>query len=472
MINLDKAERKSIIIALQGKAKEVFELKKKHRQKRPIVIEFSGSPKSGKTTCINSLELFLKRNGFKVEIVQERASVCPVADKKSPMFNIWTACMSITRMIASLEQKVVNCDVLILDRGIFDAFCWFNWLSSKKAISNANKAVIENFLSMDLLVNRIDIVFAFTATPDVSIEREYANLLTDKPGTIMSKKTLSEYLSSVRYIIEDKRKYFHEVFEIDTSGKGPDEVGKSVTEMTLETLRVMLIENIGYIKPDMAVIKMLEEKRFISSIIDNSIADKLGGISFGMRNDIEACEELIQPIPIAVITDNKHKMVLTAKKKKKAVSDGSPEKDKILLYVGGHTRAEDVTNINANDLLSICRYTLQREVKEEIGISLTFDDIIPHLIYCPDSAKSKQHLALCFLVERDDIDELKLRIDEEELVRHREVNGTFFQNINKLVSEDSHNFEPWSIEIAKNLFDQNISAQLTLSSQQISLFDT
>jgi hypothetical protein len=126
-------------------------------------IEFSGLPKSGKTICINSLELFLKRNGFKVEIVQKRASVCPVADKKSPMFNIGTACMSITRMIASLEQKAVNCDVLILDMGIFDAFCWFDWSSKKKAASNTNKAAIENFILMDLLVNQIDIVFAFTA---------------------------------------------------------------------------------------------------------------------------------------------------------------------------------------------------------------------------------------------------------------------------------------------------------------------
>jgi len=96
------------------KAKEVLDLKKKHRQKRPIVIEFSGSPKSGKTTIINSLELFLKRNGFRVAVVQERASVCPVADKKSPMFNIWTACTSITGMISHLVVERDDIDELKL----------------------------------------------------------------------------------------------------------------------------------------------------------------------------------------------------------------------------------------------------------------------------------------------------------------------------------------------------------------------
>jgi hypothetical protein len=50
-------------------------------------MEFSGSPKAGKTRCLSVLDLFLKRNGIKIEVYTERASI----------------------------------DVFILDRGIFDA---------------------------------------------------------------------------------------------------------------------------------------------------------------------------------------------------------------------------------------------------------------------------------------------------------------------------------------------------------------
>ena len=95
-------ERKVMIRRLQKQAEEVFSLKQEQRQKRPIVIEFSGSPKAGKTSCINSLELFLKRNGFSVKVVQERASVCPVSDKQSPMFNLWTACTSLAGLIGNV----------------------------------------------------------------------------------------------------------------------------------------------------------------------------------------------------------------------------------------------------------------------------------------------------------------------------------------------------------------------------------
>ena len=120
-MTIQNNERKAVIKELQNLAESVLNLKTEHRQKRPIVIEFSGSPKAGKTSCINSLELFLKRNGFTVQVVQERASVCPVSDKQSPMFNMWTSCASLTGLIGTLENKTSQPDVLILDRGVFDS---------------------------------------------------------------------------------------------------------------------------------------------------------------------------------------------------------------------------------------------------------------------------------------------------------------------------------------------------------------
>ena len=79
----DIENRKQTIKELQELACEIRKLKDERRQKHPIVIEFSGSPKAGKTSCINSLQIFLKRNGFTVEIVRERASVCPVTNKQN-----------------------------------------------------------------------------------------------------------------------------------------------------------------------------------------------------------------------------------------------------------------------------------------------------------------------------------------------------------------------------------------------------
>jgi len=229
--------RSQIIVELQELATDVLKLKKELRQRRPIVIEFSGSPKSGKTSCINSLELFLKRNEFSVQVIHERASVCPVENKHSPMFNIWTACMSISGMIGTLERTNINCDILILDRGIFDACCWFDWLSIKKYMEKEQKEIVELFLLMKEIVDKIDIVFTFSARPDISIKREFTNLLTDKVGSIMNKEVLTEYYQQIEKTRKDKKHYFHKIIPIETSDIDQDTVGELVTRRTLETLR-------------------------------------------------------------------------------------------------------------------------------------------------------------------------------------------------------------------------------------------
>ena len=60
------------------------------RARKPIVVEFAGVPKAGKTSTIGQVVAFFKRCGFRVEVVVERASVCPIRDKKHSDFNVWT----------------------------------------------------------------------------------------------------------------------------------------------------------------------------------------------------------------------------------------------------------------------------------------------------------------------------------------------------------------------------------------------
>jgi len=50
------------IIDMEKIAADVLFLKNDMRQRRPIVIEFCGSPKSGKTSCITSLNIFFPRS--------------------------------------------------------------------------------------------------------------------------------------------------------------------------------------------------------------------------------------------------------------------------------------------------------------------------------------------------------------------------------------------------------------------------
>jgi len=56
------------------------------QKRRPFIIEFAGTPKSGKTTTLGAIHQFLKRNKVTVRTLQERASVAPLLDKGTALF--------------------------------------------------------------------------------------------------------------------------------------------------------------------------------------------------------------------------------------------------------------------------------------------------------------------------------------------------------------------------------------------------
>ncbi len=97
-------------------------------KRRPFIIEFAGTPKSGKTTTINAINQFLKRNGVIVRTFQERASVAPLVDKGTALFNTWVTCATLNGIIEALEDEKL--DVLILDRG--SSMAWFGSTGRKR----------------------------------------------------------------------------------------------------------------------------------------------------------------------------------------------------------------------------------------------------------------------------------------------------------------------------------------------------
>ena len=133
------------IATLEKIATQLLKEKRAFRARRPIVIEFCGTPKAGKSSCISSLVLFLKRNGFKVRVLTERASVCPIDNKFDPNFNIWTGCSALAELVHILSNEPRSLDVVILDRGMFDAVCWFHWQKKHNFLDDNSYNLFRDF---------------------------------------------------------------------------------------------------------------------------------------------------------------------------------------------------------------------------------------------------------------------------------------------------------------------------------------
>lgn len=353
---------------LEAIAANILTLKQRVRARRPIVLEFCGSPKAGKTSCISSLNIFLKRNGFKTQLLSERAGVCPISDKMNPLFNVWTSCSAIAELAHHLAEGSRDYDVIMSDRGIFDALCWFRWLKDHKHLDPADYSAMEGFLTAKRWRTCLDLVYVFTSTPETSMEREYATLLTRKFGSIMNASVLRSYRNAIDETVANLGHMFRRVETIDTTSLDQNAVSHRVTTNVLESLLDLIMEQVGYVRgKELTVPEGNVAFRFSESGL------KDGSLRFSRRDQVERDPGAVQPIPIAVICNHDRSEVLILKKSKAGTSEGSPEAERYLAYAGGHVRREDQLDGESEPLLVTLAAALSREIQEELGVSLRFD---------------------------------------------------------------------------------------------------
>lgn len=87
--------------------------------RRPLTIEFTGLPNSGKTTLIHNLESSLLVQGINVQIMQEDAELVPKEiPKKTWIRNVW---ITFGQLQSLLEIPYSQADIILFDRGYCDA---------------------------------------------------------------------------------------------------------------------------------------------------------------------------------------------------------------------------------------------------------------------------------------------------------------------------------------------------------------
>ena len=115
------------------------------------------------------------------------------------------------------------------------------------------------------------------------------------------------------------------------------------------------MEKIGFIKK--------EETNLLHGL--NSIEKLIKPIEFDDREVVEERNDVVQPVCAGVVMTKSGK-ILTVNKTAKATGKISPEKDKTLLYVGGHLGFEDI----AGDVVTTFKNGMKREILEELNFEI------------------------------------------------------------------------------------------------------
>jgi len=145
---------------------------------RPFIIEITGSPHAGKTTAINEIDKFLRRQGFRVLRPQEGGEAIRHIERKTPIYNIRTGLYALTQILDHGHGH--NYDVVIFERGIFDAYCWMMYWAEKEKSNRHKLEVAKKFFLLNFWSNTIDRAYFMVCDPDKAMERELHTSLSQK----------------------------------------------------------------------------------------------------------------------------------------------------------------------------------------------------------------------------------------------------------------------------------------------------
>lgn len=210
-------------------------IKKITLKKKPFLIEFTGTARSGKTTAIDLIQDAFLKNGLKVLVVDEEyvkvtKEINHNRNKKMQIDSLqYTNKVIEEKLIIYEATSTQDYDIIIYDRGVNDEFVWLD-------VFDANENQIKEY-DKKLEKKHIDLLIIMTCSSDTSLKRKYLNSLSIMPTKWTNKETMEKFLKG----LEKSQLYFNNhcknMYKIDT-----DEVDKVTIALNISNKIIELIE--------------------------------------------------------------------------------------------------------------------------------------------------------------------------------------------------------------------------------------
>lgn len=163
---------------------------------RDIVIEFAGMPKSGKTTVLDIVAHYLRRQSLPVAEFHGGGKYAPIGKQDLPGLNIYLACESL-RYVLAADQLYREPRIHLMDRGVVDRIIFTIALNSIGRLSDEQRGSMLSMLALPEVITKIDKALVFITDPKKSLARETINKLSDRDGRIMNTSLLTALRNAV-----------------------------------------------------------------------------------------------------------------------------------------------------------------------------------------------------------------------------------------------------------------------------------
>lgn len=242
----DKKEYYAKLKQLHAMKIELQKLKSLCTLTNPFVIEFSGTPRTGKTTTINNLYDFFKKGRFKVELIEEFTTSKYYKEILKKKLNQMNSCDSnlviIDEVYRQLQEALKSdSDIILIDRSINDRQIW-NYrqfirgdMPYEQYLSTRDKyKAISNEL--------IDFLVITYADPIVSLKRDYISSLALEKRNFLNPENIEDYNNCLSALHELFSESVESMILLDTSNIDLNDVSTEVTSHILPVMRKKYIK--------------------------------------------------------------------------------------------------------------------------------------------------------------------------------------------------------------------------------------
>lgn len=236
------------LLKIKYKVKELVKLNSVMQNKKPFVIEFTGTPRTGKTTIINNLYDLFTKAGIKVSMLEEFTTSKKYKKEIKP--NLKNQYKKIVNFeIPRYVKEELECeikkenDIILIDRSLFDRLIWVDRLHLKEELK---KEEYEEYKKeyVPMIKNKIDIIIGTYTDATTAIKRDYKAYLSLEKRSFLNEENVNEYNTSLINIEKLSKKENINFYLFDTTNKSQRECTIDITNKILDCIKTKYIDEL------------------------------------------------------------------------------------------------------------------------------------------------------------------------------------------------------------------------------------
>lgn len=243
----DEEEHYEKLKKLNAQKLELKKLKSLCSLSKPFVIEFSGTPRTGKTTTINNLYDFFKKGGFDVSIIEEFTTskyYKEVLKKEFEGKSLEELHISILEEVYEQLQEALNCgnEIILVDRSLNDRQIW-NYRRYLKGEFSENKYQEIKKKYKKISKDLIDFLVVTYADSLTSLKRDYLTSLSLEKRNFLNVHNIEEYNSSLKDLEDLFKESVDDFVLFDASYSSLNDVAVEVASKIMPAMRKKYIRS-------------------------------------------------------------------------------------------------------------------------------------------------------------------------------------------------------------------------------------